>query len=160
MLVTVKVIKVKGRREIKVFDAATGSLRFAVYPFGKSYRGTFQVKERDVIAGRPLGRIRHRPRSRGVKQPFPGWRGDVPPAQLPALPRVRQPPHPESRDDPLPRRRFPAVRAIPGAVPSLPAAVPGAVRAVGPSPSAHLQPQHPVDNYGRPLSPVPVGCRP
>jgi hypothetical protein len=46
--ITVKVVKVKGVREIEVFNAGTHKLRFAVYPFGKSYRGTFQVQERDV----------------------------------------------------------------------------------------------------------------
>ena len=38
----------KCHRHIRVFNAATGALRFAVDPFGKSYRGRFQVQERDV----------------------------------------------------------------------------------------------------------------
>jgi hypothetical protein len=41
--ITVKVVKVKGVREIEVFNAGTHNVRLAVYPFGKSYRGTFQV---------------------------------------------------------------------------------------------------------------------
>ena len=45
---TVKLVKVKRRRQVQVFNTATGSLRFAVYPFGKAYRGTFQVQQRDV----------------------------------------------------------------------------------------------------------------
>jgi len=62
--IAVKVVKAKGVREIEVFNAGTNVLRFAVYPFGKSYRGTFQVQERDingdgvadVIVTRPSGR--------------------------------------------------------------------------------------------------------
>jgi hypothetical protein len=62
--ITVKVVKVKGIQEIEVFNAGTHVLRFAVYPFGKSYRGNFQVQERDVnrdgvadvIVTRPNGR--------------------------------------------------------------------------------------------------------
>ena len=46
--ITVKVKKVKGRREILVYDARTKILKFAIYPFGNSYRGGFQVTERDV----------------------------------------------------------------------------------------------------------------
>ncbi len=46
--ITVKTIKVKRAREIEVFNAGTKVLRFSVYPFGKSYRGTFQVTERDA----------------------------------------------------------------------------------------------------------------
>ena len=46
--ITVNVKKVKGRREILVYDARTKVLKFAMYPFGNSYRGNFQVTERDV----------------------------------------------------------------------------------------------------------------
>jgi hypothetical protein len=46
--ITVKVVNVKGVSEIEVFNAGTHYLKFAVFPFGKSYRGTFQVQERDV----------------------------------------------------------------------------------------------------------------
>jgi hypothetical protein len=65
--ITVKIVKVNGAREIEVFNAGTHVLRFSVYPFGRSYRGTFQVQERDVngdgipdiVATRPNGH--HRP---------------------------------------------------------------------------------------------------
>jgi len=46
--ITVKIVNVKGHRQIRVYNAATGALKFEVYPFGTSYRGTFQVQERDV----------------------------------------------------------------------------------------------------------------
>ena len=46
--ITVSVVKVHGHREIVVFDAATGAQKFAVYPFGKSFKGNFQVVTRDV----------------------------------------------------------------------------------------------------------------
>jgi len=46
--ITVKIVNVKGHRQIRVYDAATGALKFEVYPFGTSYRGTFQVQKRDV----------------------------------------------------------------------------------------------------------------
>jgi hypothetical protein len=36
------VVKVKGRRQLQVFDA-TGALKFAVYPFGRGFRSLFQV---------------------------------------------------------------------------------------------------------------------
>ena len=63
---TVTVVKAAGRREIKVLNAATGKLRFAVFPFGKSYRGTFQVQERDVDGDRVPDFI--------VKRPLPHHR--------------------------------------------------------------------------------------
>ena len=52
---------VKGRREIFVYNAGTSHLRFAFYPFGKSYRGTFKVTTtvisgvQDVVVRRPAG---------------------------------------------------------------------------------------------------------
>ena len=43
-----KVKKIKGRREILVYDSATNVLKFTIHPFGKSYRGNFQVTTADV----------------------------------------------------------------------------------------------------------------
>ncbi len=62
--IAVKVKNVKGRREIFVYEAGTTHLRFAFYPFGKSYRGTFQVSTavisgvQDVVVRRPAGHRR------------------------------------------------------------------------------------------------------
>jgi hypothetical protein len=62
--ISVKVKKVKGRHEIFVYDAATSHLRFAFYPFGKSYRGNYQVTTavingvQDVVVRRPAGHRR------------------------------------------------------------------------------------------------------
>jgi hypothetical protein len=64
--IIVKVVKVKGRWQIRVYDAATSTLKFAVYPFGKGYHGKFQFKTADVngdgtadvIASRRLNRKR------------------------------------------------------------------------------------------------------
>jgi hypothetical protein len=46
--VTTQVARVRGRRQLRVFDAATGRLKFVLYPFGKSFRGNYQVETRDV----------------------------------------------------------------------------------------------------------------
>jgi hypothetical protein len=46
--ITAKVVRKKRRREILVYDADTGTLRFAIDPFGRSYRGRFQVTTADV----------------------------------------------------------------------------------------------------------------
>jgi hypothetical protein len=62
--ISVKVVKVKGHRQVRVFDAGTNALKFAVYPFGKRYRGGIQVMTADLngdgvddlIARRPLSR--------------------------------------------------------------------------------------------------------
>ncbi len=43
-----KVKKIKGWREILVYDSATNVLEFTIHPFGKSYRGNFQVTTADV----------------------------------------------------------------------------------------------------------------
>ena len=58
------VIKVKGHREVRVTDPATGAVKFTVFPFGKAYRGHFVITTADVngdgvsdlIVRRPLGR--------------------------------------------------------------------------------------------------------
>jgi hypothetical protein len=42
------VVKVKGHRLLKVLDAQTGALRFAVNPFGKGFQGNFFVATADV----------------------------------------------------------------------------------------------------------------
>ena len=57
------VIKVKGHREVRVTDPATGAVKFTVFPFGKAYRGHFVITTADVngdgvsdlIVRRPLG---------------------------------------------------------------------------------------------------------
>jgi hypothetical protein len=58
--IAVKTVNVNGSREIEVFNAGTKVMRFAVFPFGKSYRGTFQVTERDVDHDGVLDVIAHR----------------------------------------------------------------------------------------------------
>jgi hypothetical protein len=45
---TIRIVRVNHRRQIRVFDAATGTLRYSLFPFGKAYRGNFQVHTRDV----------------------------------------------------------------------------------------------------------------
>jgi hypothetical protein len=45
--VTTRFIKVRRQRQLGVFDAA-GRLKFVLYPFGKSFRGNYQVETRDV----------------------------------------------------------------------------------------------------------------
>jgi hypothetical protein len=46
--VTARVAKVRGRRQLRVFDAATGKQKFALFPFGKAFAGGYQVETRDV----------------------------------------------------------------------------------------------------------------
>jgi hypothetical protein len=47
--ITVQIIKQKRRRRLlEVFDAATGALRFTVYPFGKGFSGNYNVTMQDV----------------------------------------------------------------------------------------------------------------
>lgn len=47
--IIVKVVKLKGgRRQIVVSDSDSGATKFSVFPFGKGYRGNFQVQSRDV----------------------------------------------------------------------------------------------------------------
>ncbi len=48
ILVTTRVVKKKGRRQILVFDAATNVLKFTIQPFGRSHQARFQVTTRDV----------------------------------------------------------------------------------------------------------------
>jgi hypothetical protein len=42
------VIKVKGHKEVRVTDAATGAVKFTVFPFGKAYHGTYLITTADV----------------------------------------------------------------------------------------------------------------
>jgi hypothetical protein len=42
------VVKLKGHRLLKVLDAQTGALRFAINPFGKGFPGNFVVATADV----------------------------------------------------------------------------------------------------------------
>jgi hypothetical protein len=60
---TVKIVKVQGAREIEVFYPGAKVPQFAVFPFGKSYRGTFQVGQNfdndgfpEIVVRRPVGR--------------------------------------------------------------------------------------------------------
>jgi hypothetical protein len=46
--ITVQAVKKHRRRQLRVFDAATGALKFVVFPFGKFFQGSFQVATRDV----------------------------------------------------------------------------------------------------------------
>jgi hypothetical protein len=60
--IKVTIVRFKGRKQVRVTDPATGAVKFVVYPFGKAYRGNFQVQTgdvdgdgvADVIARRPL----------------------------------------------------------------------------------------------------------
>jgi hypothetical protein len=62
--IAVAIVKFKGHKRVRVTDPATGALKFYVYPFGKAYRGSFQLQTGDVngdgvadlIARRPLSR--------------------------------------------------------------------------------------------------------
>ena len=65
MRLTVKIVKVKGVREIEVFYPGAKVPQFVVFPFGKSYRGTFQVGQSidsdgipEIVVRRPIGRNR------------------------------------------------------------------------------------------------------
>jgi hypothetical protein len=46
--IMVQVVRVRGRRQLRVIDAVTGAQKFALYPFGKGFAGSFQVTMRDV----------------------------------------------------------------------------------------------------------------
>jgi hypothetical protein len=46
--ITVRVVKVRRRLQLRVYDAATRALRFAVFPFGRAFHGRFAVVTRDV----------------------------------------------------------------------------------------------------------------
>src|SRR5262249_50436359 len=42
------IVKVKGHKQVRVTDAVTGAFKFSVYPFGKSFRGAFQIQLADL----------------------------------------------------------------------------------------------------------------
>jgi hypothetical protein len=46
--IAVQVVKKHGHRQLRVFDTATGALKFVVFPFGKSFQGNFLVTTGDV----------------------------------------------------------------------------------------------------------------
>jgi hypothetical protein len=55
-------IKIKGHRAIRVTDAATGAVKFTVFPFGKAYRGQLLVSTADVNGDGVEDLIVRRPR--------------------------------------------------------------------------------------------------
>jgi hypothetical protein len=42
------IVRFKGHKQVRVTDAVTGAFKFSVYPFGKSFRGAFQIQLADV----------------------------------------------------------------------------------------------------------------
>ncbi len=82
--IMVKVVKIRGRRQIRVYNAGTAALKFEFYPFGKRYRGNFQFQTSDVnddgVAD--VIAVRHLTRKKTVTRVFSGVDGKPLPAGL------------------------------------------------------------------------------
>jgi hypothetical protein len=81
--ITLRVVNLRGRRQLRVYDAVTGAQKFVLYPFGKAFVGNFQVETRDVN-GDGVADIVVRVRRRGKSQTkvFSGVDGAVLPGVL------------------------------------------------------------------------------
>ncbi len=77
-------VKVKKRKEIRVTDPSTGAIKFSVYPFGKAFRGNFQMQTADVNGDGVADLIVRRKISRRkfVTKVFNGVSGKPLPARL------------------------------------------------------------------------------
>ena len=78
------VVKIKGHKEVRVTDPATGALKFIVFPFGKAYRGNLQFSIRDVNGDGIEDLIVRRPRGhhKFVTKIFSGIHGSILPSKL------------------------------------------------------------------------------
>jgi hypothetical protein len=78
------VIKVKGHKEVRGIDPATGAVKFTVFPFGKAYRGQFVITTADVNGDGIADLIVRRPRGhhKFITKVFSGTNGTPLPSSL------------------------------------------------------------------------------
>jgi hypothetical protein len=76
------VVRVRGHRAIRVTDAVTGAVRFAVFPFGKRYRGRFVISTVTVNGVEDLVVQRTRGHNRFVTAVLSGLDGSPLPSNL------------------------------------------------------------------------------
>jgi hypothetical protein len=81
--ITLRVVNVRGRRQLRVYDAVTGAQKFVFYPFGKTFVGNFQVETRDVNGdGVADIVVRVRRRGKSLTKVFSGVDGALLPGVL------------------------------------------------------------------------------